>query len=442
MQPDWVPPGIDTGKANIARVYDYWLGGSHNFRADQDAARAMIAIEPNTRAIMRANRAFLGRAVRFLAAEAGIGQFLDIGSGIPAEQNVHEVAHDVAPGTHVVYVDNDKVAVAHSKLMLEGNPDVTIIQADLREPAKILADPATQALIDFTKPVAVLLAAVLHFIPDSDDPAKIIGTLREAMAPGSYLAISHACIDTNPDSAATRESAYRSRVAGQLSMRTSEEIVGLFQGFTLVDPGVVWPSLWRPGPDDAVSDDPKKYWCKVGVGRLSELRARRGTIAAVAEALGRGTKIPGRQLHARPCSARARARTLRFDPGRVVSDQSGALFTGLDPLLPLPEEFVGLPDHPLNGLLTVSPVYLPDAFNALEPGRSRAYAQPLAPCLSHVLAHGVVHPAQEFLYQRVGVIARIYGVVPAFDVDLNRFRVSARHLPSERSYRALNRSLR
>jgi hypothetical protein len=232
----------------------------------------MIAIEPNTRAIMRANRAFLGRAVRFLAAEAGIGQFLDIGSGIPTEQNVHEVVHDITRETRVVYVDNDEVAVAHSKLILEGNPDVTVIQADLREPAKILADPATRTLIDFTQPVAVLLGAVLHFIPDSDDPAKIIGTLREAMAPGSYLAISHACLDTDPGFAASRESAYRSRVSGQLSMRTSEEITGLFDGFTVVDPGVVWLPLWRPGPDDDVPDDPARYWCRAGVGRLSELR--------------------------------------------------------------------------------------------------------------------------------------------------------------------------
>ena len=271
MQPDWVPPGVDTGKANIARVYDYWLGGSHNFRADQDAARAMIAMEPNVRTIMRANRAFLGRAVRFLAGQAGIGQFLDIGSGIPTEQNVHEVAHDVAPGTRVMYVDNDNVAVAHSRLILEGNPNVAVIQADLREPDKILADPATEMLIDFTQPVAVLLAAVLHFVPDSDDPAKIIGTLRAAMAPGSYLAISHACLDTDPDFAATRESAYRSRVAGQLSMRTSEEIAGLFEGFTVVDPGVVWLPLWRPGPDDDVPQDPDRYWARAGVGRLSEL---------------------------------------------------------------------------------------------------------------------------------------------------------------------------
>ena len=182
VEPGWVPPGIDTSKANIARVYDYWLGGSHNFRADQDAARTLIAVEPNTRAIIRANRAFLGRAVRFLAGEAGIRQFLDIGSGIPTEQNVHQVAQDAAPGSRVVYVDNDEVAVAHSRLLLEENPDATVIQADLREPAKILADPETQLLIDFTQPVALLLVAVLHFVPDAAGPARILATLR----PGAY----------------------------------------------------------------------------------------------------------------------------------------------------------------------------------------------------------------------------------------------------------------
>ena len=170
MEPGWVPPEIDTTKANIARVYDYWLGGSHNFRADQDVARAMIAVDPNIRAMMRANRAFLGRAVRYLAREGGIRQFLDIGSGIPTEQNVHEVAQAAAPGSRIVYVDNDEVAVAHSRLMLEDNPDATVIQADLREPDKILADPETQLLIDFTQPVALLLLAVLHFVPDVANP--------------------------------------------------------------------------------------------------------------------------------------------------------------------------------------------------------------------------------------------------------------------------------
>ena len=165
-----MPPGIDTGKANTARVYDYWLGGSNNFLADQDAARAMLAVDPTLRAAVRANRAFLGRAVRYLAGQAGIRQFLDIGSGIPTERNVHEVAQEIAPDSRVVYVDSDEVAVAHSRLLLQDNPAATVIQADLREPEKILADPATQLLLDFSRPVTLLLVAVLHFIPDEDDP--------------------------------------------------------------------------------------------------------------------------------------------------------------------------------------------------------------------------------------------------------------------------------
>ena len=203
-EPGWVPSGPDTGKANIARVYDYWLGGSHNFRADQDAARTLIAVEPNIRAIARANRAFLGRAVRYLAGEAGIRQFLDIGSGIPTAQNVHQVAQQAAPGSRVVYVDNDEVAVAHSRLLLEDNPDATVIQADLREPAKILADPETRLLIDFTQPVALLLVAVLHFVPDTSTPGQILATLRDALAPGSYLVICHSCRDARPEPARPR----------------------------------------------------------------------------------------------------------------------------------------------------------------------------------------------------------------------------------------------
>jgi hypothetical protein len=267
VEPGWVPPQIDTSKANIARVYDYWLGGSHNFRADQDAARTMIAMEPNTRAIMRANRAFLGRAVRFLAREAGIGQFLDIGSGIPTEQNVHQVAQEAMPGSRVVYVDTDEVAVAHSRLILEDNPDATVIQADLREPAKILADPETQLLIDFTKPVAVLLVAVLHFIPEEARPREIMATLREALVPGSYLVICHSCRDAKPDLAEPAANLYASRVAAQVCMRSRDQIAALFGGFSLVEPGLVWIPEWRPDSPADVPENPAQYWGLVGVGR-------------------------------------------------------------------------------------------------------------------------------------------------------------------------------
>jgi len=269
VQPGWVPPGLDTGKANIARVYDYWLGGNHNFRADQDAARAMIAVDPNLRAAVRANRAFLGRAVRYLAAEAGIVQFLDIGSGIPTEHNVHQVAQAVAPEARVVYADNDEVAVAHSRLLLEDSRDVTFIQADLREPEKILADPETQLLIDFSRPVAVLLVAVLHFVPDSANPERILTTLREALAPGSYLVICHGCRDADPELAARSDIVYRARVDAQTASRCREEIAGFFDGFTLVEPGLVWMPEWRPDSPQDVPADPWKYWGLVGVARLA-----------------------------------------------------------------------------------------------------------------------------------------------------------------------------
>ena len=269
MQPGWVPPDIDTDKANVARVYDWWLGGDHNFRVDQDAARAMIAIEPNSRAIARANRAFLGRAVRFLAAEAGIRQFLDIGSGIPTQQNVHQVAQDAAPGTRVLYADVDDVAVAHSKLILDGNADAAVIQGDLRDPASILADPETQLLIDFTQPVALLLGAVLHCISDDDSPEQIVATLRDALPAGSYLVLSHACSDARPELASAFEAVYKSKVASEGRARTSAEISRFFDGFTLIDPGLVYGPQWRPDRPEDVPDDPEKYWFLVGVGQLS-----------------------------------------------------------------------------------------------------------------------------------------------------------------------------
>jgi SAM-dependent methyltransferase len=268
-QSAWVPSDVDTGKANIARVYDWWLGGDHNFRADQDAARAMLAVEPNAKGIARANRAFLGRAVRFLAAEAGIRQFLDIGSGIPTADNVHQVAAAAASGTKVVYADVDDVAVAHSRLILDGNPDATVIRADLREPASILDARETRLMLDFGRPVAVLLLAVLHFITDAENPLETVATLRDALAPGSYLVISHGCSDFRPEVMSALESAYKSKVAAQGQFRSGAEIAAFFDGFTLIDPGLVWVSQWRPDRPEDVPERPEKYWFRGGVGRLA-----------------------------------------------------------------------------------------------------------------------------------------------------------------------------
>jgi SAM-dependent methyltransferase len=270
VEPGWVPPGIDTGKANIARVYDYWLGGSNNFRADQDAARAMIAIEPNIRGIARANRAFLGRAVRFLAAEVGIRQFVDIGSGIPTGRNVHEVAQEAAPGSRVVYADVDEVVVAHSRLILEDNADTEVIQADLREPDAVLTAPETQLLIDFRHPVGLLLVSVLHFLDDHDDPWRVVAHLRDALAPGSYLVLSHGTGDAKPDVAAAASTVYLNKVAARGDYRSRADILRFFDGFTLLDPGLVYLPQWRPDEPGDTDTDPANFWLLAGVGRRDD----------------------------------------------------------------------------------------------------------------------------------------------------------------------------
>jgi SAM-dependent methyltransferase len=261
------PPGIDTSKANIARVYDYWLGGSNNFLADQDAARAMIAVVPNIRAIARANRAFLGRAVRYLAA-AGVEQFLDIGSGIPTGKNVHEVAHEEVPGARVVYVDVDEVAVAHSRLLLEGTAGAVALQGDLRKPEQILGAADTKRLLDFSKPVGLLLVSVLHFLEDADEPWQVVARLRDALAPGSYLVLSHATGDARPRVAAAANTVYMNRVQARGDTRSREEILRFFDGFTLVDPGLVYLPQWRPDSNDDLPDDPGEIWMVAGAGRL------------------------------------------------------------------------------------------------------------------------------------------------------------------------------
>ena len=266
MEPGWVPPEIDTTQANIARVYDYWLGGSHNFRADQDVARAMIAVDPNIRAMMRANRAFLGRAVRYLVRKAGIRQFLDIGSGIPTEQNVHEVAQAAASGSRVVYVDNNEVAVAHSRLMLEDNPDATVIQADLRSRPR--SSPTRKPSCSSISPSPWRCSCWRCCISsrtggpraDPRDPAQ-------RGLPGSCLVICHACRDVRPDTADNATTVYNSRVAANLRVRTRDEIAALFDGFTLVEPGLVWIPEWRPDSPADVPENPEQFWALVGVAR-------------------------------------------------------------------------------------------------------------------------------------------------------------------------------
>jgi S-adenosyl methyltransferase len=264
-RPDWAPEGIDIERPSAARIYDYWLGGSHNFASDREVARQIVNIVPDTPLIMQANRAFLHRAVRYLV-DAGIRQFLDIGSGIPTLGNVHEVAQKIAPDARVVYVDIDPVAVAHSQYILAGNELATVVQEDLRHPDRILAHPEVRGLLDFGQPIALLLLAVLHFIQDADDPAGIVTRLRDALPPGSYLALSHGTADGMSEEA-KRATELFSRSTTPPATRTHAEVERLFAGFELVEPGLVWAPQWHPEHPEEVGEHPEQALNYVGVGR-------------------------------------------------------------------------------------------------------------------------------------------------------------------------------
>jgi len=254
-------PEIDTSTPHPARMYDYWLGGKDNFPADREAAEEVLALVPKARDMARANRAFLRRAVRSLAGEAGIRQFLDVGTGIPTQGNVHEVAHAIAPDARVAYVDNDPIVHVHANALLAGS-STTIILADLRKPDTILDHPKVRPFIDFDQPLALLLVAVLHFLTDEDDPAGTVARFRDAMAPGSFLAISHATGDFNPEMATKAARAY-DRATSPVVPRTRAEVERFFDGFALVDPGLVQVSRWRP--DGEIPED--EVWIYGGVGR-------------------------------------------------------------------------------------------------------------------------------------------------------------------------------
>jgi len=256
-------PEVDPERPSAARVYDYFLGGAHNFAVDRMLAEQIAAMTPNIGETMRSNRVFLRRAVRFLA-DQGIRQFLDIGSGIPTAGNVHEIALDAAPDSTVVYVDIDPVAVEHSRAILAGVDRTGVICADVRDPVRVIAE--AEELLDLTRPVAVLLAGVLHFVPDADRPAAAVSALRAAVAPGSYLLVSHATADGQPPEVieAQRLSA---RTATEISLRSRNEIAAYFDGFELVDPGLVFIPQWRPDPQDPVDDHPERVGAYAGVGR-------------------------------------------------------------------------------------------------------------------------------------------------------------------------------
>jgi hypothetical protein len=257
-------PGAESDRPNVARLYDFFLGGHHNFAADREMARHLLAVEPNARYVVAQNRAFLGRAVRLLLA-SGVRQFLDLGSGIPAQDNVHEIAQRGDPGSRVVYVDNDPVAVAHSRQILAGNKRTTVIQEDLRRPEAVMAHPEATRLLDFSEPVGVLMVTILHFIPDADDPAGVVGRLTGRLVPGSHLVISHATHEAAPDTAAEVAKLYASTSAAAHA-RSRQEILRFFGGFDLVEPGLVHQPRWRPEVA-SVPDHQERVWFYAGVGR-------------------------------------------------------------------------------------------------------------------------------------------------------------------------------
>ncbi|NUS10905.1 MAG: hypothetical protein HOY69_05785 [Streptomyces sp.] len=264
-RPSWAPPGIDINVPSVSRVYDYFLGGSHNFEVDREAARNALKAIPAIPKVGQANRAVMRRAVRY-AVGRGIDQFLDIGSGIPTFGNVHEVVHALNPEANVLYVDNDPVAVAHSKAVLEGDKHATIAAADLRDPASVLEHAETARMLDLGRPVALMLVAVLHFLSEADKPYDVVATLRDALAPGSLLVVTHVAPQEAFTADQRRVQDVYQRTSTPVVLRDSDEVERFFTGFELLDPGVVPVQEWRPDTPPAEDDDPALRALLAGVG--------------------------------------------------------------------------------------------------------------------------------------------------------------------------------
>ncbi|GAB6903306.1 SAM-dependent methyltransferase [Kineosporia succinea] len=263
--PQWVGEDIDLTRPSVSRMYDYYLGGFHNFGPDREMAEKAISGWPDLPLIMRANRAFLRRGVHFLV-EQGVRQFLDIGSGIPTVGNVHEVAQEQAPDARIVYVDTDPVAVAHSKQLLEGNAGAAALAGDFTQPAELLTEVEELGLLDRSQPTAVLLNALLHFVPDEAEPAGLIAAYRDWSAPGSYLMISHATHELHPTEQTEGFKELYRNATSQMRFRGREEVAEFFDGYELVEPGVELLARWRPEPD-APLEDAERFPGWAGVGR-------------------------------------------------------------------------------------------------------------------------------------------------------------------------------
>ena len=266
-QSNWVPDEVPLDRPNVARMYDYLLGGGHNFAIDREAAEQLIKLNPDIPMVSRTNRALLRRAVRFLV-DQGITQFLDIGSGIPTSGNTHEVAQRANPDARIVYVDIEPIAVAHSQAILQDVPNAVAIQGDARQPEAVITHPVVQQHLNWTQPIGVLLLALLHFVPDDAQAAHIVRVLREAMPSGSYLVITHAMDESFDESGRQGVEQVYQRSTSPFHFRTREQVAQLFDGFELVEPGLVYMPQWRPeSEDDLFLDQPARSSGYAAVGR-------------------------------------------------------------------------------------------------------------------------------------------------------------------------------
>jgi O-methyltransferase involved in polyketide biosynthesis len=257
------PAVLDTSVAHIARMQNYWRGGKDNFAADRAAAEHAMAAYPDLVSSVRANQAFLARSVRYLAGEAGVRQFLDIGTGLPAAGSVHEIAQDVAPACRVVYMDNDPIVLAHARALLASSPpgSTSYVDADVRDTSCVLDQAA--AALDFSAPVAVILVSVLHMVEDDEDPHAIVARLMDAVPPGSFLALTHVASDLEPEAMAEMARRVNQRVAQPATPRDYATVARFFAGLELVPPGVVRVPEWRPSSAEAAAS-PSTQWGGVG----------------------------------------------------------------------------------------------------------------------------------------------------------------------------------
>jgi hypothetical protein len=266
---NWIPQSVDVSVPSAARVYDYVLGGAHNFAVDRQMGDKIERNLPHVRSGARINRAFLARAVRFMV-DQGVRQFLDIGSGIPTVANVHEVAHELDPECRVMYVDRDPVAVAHSELILAGNSRTAVLQADLRDPDSILNSGEVRRLLDFDEPIGLLMLFMLHWVPTEADPWGLMKHYREALPSGSYLAISHMADDHGNEAVHAATVMMNQAGGDQVVERGRDEIAAFFGDFELVEPGLVTFAEWRTsGPGDISSDPAMNRIAYAGIGRKS-----------------------------------------------------------------------------------------------------------------------------------------------------------------------------